>query len=86
MHSANKISIAKGGNCLFSSLSYCIYGHQHLAMQIRFEIVLHVASHWEYFKDFIVGSNIYDIPISSESEYCNLKYSITFCTQGYNFF
>lgn len=47
------------GNCLFRSVSYCIYGHQENHYDIRLECVSNVIKQWHRYSDFIIGDPTY---------------------------
>lgn len=65
------VPIRGDGNCLFRSISYCIYGTQEKHHDIRLRVVDHVVSNWHWYKDFIIGDRSYG-PLRSCNSYKNL--------------
>lgn len=57
----NIVSIRGDGNCMFRSVSYCIYGTQERHREIRLQAVSRVLSEWKRYKDFIIGDPSYGI-------------------------
>lgn len=53
------VPIRGDGNCLFRSISYCIYGTQEKHYEIRKRVVERVVSDWLRYKDFIIGDTSY---------------------------
>lgn len=65
------IPIRGDGNCLFRSVSYCIYGTQERHREIRLRVVDRVVDNWPRYKDFIIGDHSYG-PLRSSNSYRNL--------------
>lgn len=47
------------GNCLFRSVSYCLYGHQENHYDIRLECISNVMKQWHRYSDYIIGDPTY---------------------------
>lgn len=66
------ISIYGDGNCLFRSISYCVYNNQERHREIRLNVVNRVVSEWNRYKNFIIGDTSYSLTIMSSSDYQRL--------------
>lgn len=66
------IPIRGDGNCMFRSVSYCIYGTQERHREIRLRVVDRVVDNWYRYKDFIIGDRSYGQQIYHPSDYRNL--------------
>ncbi|VVC86332.1 unnamed protein product [Leptidea sinapis] len=66
------IPIRGDGNCLFRSLSFCIFGTQERHREIRLDAVNRVVDNWHRYKDFIIGDRSYGFLIHSPSDYRSL--------------
>lgn len=66
------IPIRGDGNCLFRSVSYCVYGTQDRHREVRMRVVERVVDNWPRYKDFIIGDRSYGIYIRTGSDYRNL--------------
>lgn len=63
------IPIRGDGNCLFRSVSYCIYGTQERHREIRIQVVDRIVDNWHRYKDFVVGDRSYGLDIDSARDY-----------------
>lgn len=63
------IPIRGDGNCLFRSVSFCIYGCQDRHREIRLRVVERVVQNWHRYKDFIIGDRSYGFHMHSASDY-----------------
>ncbi|CAH2210063.1 jg16785 [Pararge aegeria aegeria] len=70
--SRHLISIRGDGNCLFRSVSYCLFGTQERHREIRLRVVDRVVNNWQRYKDFIIGDRSYGLAIRDASDYRNL--------------
>lgn len=66
------VSIRGDGNCLFRSVSYCIFGTQERHREIRLRVVDRVVDNWHRYKDFIIGDRSYGLHIHNASDYRSL--------------
>ncbi|CAH4038984.1 unnamed protein product [Pieris brassicae] len=66
------VPIRGDGNCLFRSVSYCVFGTQEKHREIRQRVVDRVVDNWSRYKDFIIGDRSYGICIHQASDYRNL--------------
>ncbi|CAH2035570.1 unnamed protein product, partial [Iphiclides podalirius] len=66
------VSIYGDGNCLFRSISYCLYKTQERHREIRLNVVNRIVYEWSRYKDFIIGDRSYGSKISCASDYKNL--------------
>ncbi|KAI5640921.1 OTU-like cysteine protease domain-containing protein [Phthorimaea operculella] len=66
------IPIRGDGNCMFRSVSYCVYRTQERHREIRMRVVDQVADNWHRYKDFIIGDSSYGYRIRSAYDYQRL--------------
>lgn len=66
------VSISGDGNCLFRSISYCLYRSQERHREIRLNVVNRIVYEWNRYKHFIVGDRSYRTAINCASDYKNL--------------
>lgn len=66
------IPIRGDGNCLFRSVSYCIYSTQERHRDIRMRVVDRVVDNWCRYKDFIIGDRSYGLYINTSNDYRHL--------------
>lgn len=63
------VPIRGDGNCLFRSVSYCLFGTQENHREIRLQVVERVVNNWHRYKDFIIGDRSYGLEIRVASDY-----------------
>ncbi|XP_028178305.1 OTU domain-containing protein 1 [Ostrinia furnacalis] len=63
------IPIRGDGNCMFRSVSYCVYGTQERHREIRMRVVDRIVANWHWYKDFIIGDTSYGWRMQSSSDY-----------------
>lgn len=66
------IPIRGDGNCLFRSVSFCIYGTQDHHREIRLRVVDRIVDHWNRYKDFIIGDRSYGFNMYTANDYSRL--------------
>lgn len=66
------IPIRGDGNCLFRSISYCVYGTQERHREIRNLVVDNIVANWYRYKDFIVGDRSYVYEIRNATDYSRI--------------
>lgn len=66
------IPIRGDGNCLFRSVSYCLFRTQERHREIRLRVVDRVVNNWHRYKDFIIGDRSYGLNIRDQWDYRNL--------------
>lgn len=72
MSRGHVVHIRGDGNCMFRSVSFCIYGTQERHRDIRIHVVERVVENWHRYKDFIIGDRSYGVHLWSASDYRNL--------------
>lgn len=50
------VKIKGDGNCLFRSLSYCLYRKESCFTFIRNVVVYHVIKKWQFYEDYVIGN------------------------------
>lgn len=65
------IPIRGDGNCLFRSISYCMYRTQEKHREVRLRCIEWVAQEWTRYKDFIIGDSSYG-SVKTANEYKNM--------------
>lgn len=66
------ISIQGDGNCLFRSVSYCLFRTQRWHREIRLKVVDRIVKDWELYKHFIIGDNSYGVAVRDATDYYNI--------------
>lgn len=72
MSGGRVVPIRGDGNCMFRSVSYCVYGTQERHRDIRLRVVERVTENWHRYKDFIIGDHSYGLHMWSAADYSNL--------------
>ncbi len=67
-NSYNVREIKEDSNCLFRSISVCIYGTEDHYSLIRYKIVKHVVENWPTYNSFIIDDRSYGVLITSEKD------------------
>lgn len=65
-------SIIGDRNCLFRSVSHCVFNNDEHHREIRMQVVEKIKNEWEYYEGFIVGESSYRLPITNSTDYENL--------------
>jgi hypothetical protein len=64
-----KKAIYPDGNCLFRAISFCLHKTEEKHTRVRKDVVRYVFEHWDTFKDFLIGSKIYDQDVDNADDY-----------------